>query len=211
MSKHTGEPQSWLDNVHLQWFAAGDPQTTDGAEPQAGDQTGVGEDTGKEKPTGEARAESSDQSSAPEAKAEGTVSKKDFETIKAELEHLKTVHGEMKAKEKQKQEAEQKKRGEFETLYNTANTELEAVKPERDKYKQAVEGMLESEVKALPETFDQTLIPEGDPVEKLAWIRKAKAAGLLGQRKPQGDGSVPFGNTQDTGAWASLYEKTTPA
>ena len=202
------EERPWsLDNVHLQWFAEDDPKTTpDSTEPPAGDQTGAGDSTGKTIPI----AESPDQGSTPEAKAEGTISREEYDKQAKELDHIRSVHAEMKAKEQKKREEEQKKRGEFEGLYTEAKQKLETVEPEREKFKTAVDGYLQAELDALPEDFDRSLVPDGDPVQKLEWIQKARKSGWLAP-KQAGDPTVPFGDTQAGGNWDGLYSKTTPA
>lgn len=207
MNTQTREPRPRFDDVHLQWFGAGAPQTTTEAkEPQAGEQTGTGRESGRESPTGESVADSSNQSTDAAQVGAATVPKSEHDKLKADFAHLLQVHNEIKAREQKAKEEALKKRGEFEELYKTASSELEPAKAERDRYKAALEETLKAELATLPSGFDASLIPDVDPVAKLAWLRKARAAGILGTPKGQGDGTPPVKNERPQGL-ESLYTK----
>lgn len=198
MSKQTEELRPEFDKVHLQWFGAGAPQNPAGATgPTAGDQTGT---------TGAPGTPSPDQGTGPAQTSVGTISKAEYDKLKAEHEHLLGIHQEMKAKKEAREREEQKKRGEFEELYNAATKELEAIKPERNRYKAAVEESLKAELANLPSGFDASLIPDIDPVAKLAWLGKARASGLLAPAKGRGDQTPPATEETRKGL-ASLYTK----
>lgn len=131
----------------------------------------------------------------------------DFEKIKADYEHLLSVHTEMKSKlqkreeeEKAKTEKALKEQGKYKELYeatlsekDTFTKELEAVKAEREELAAALDGYLNTELQAIPDNF-RNLIPEGNAAKKLAWIANAKTEGLFtsGPRK-KGDDSPPAG------------------
>lgn len=210
MSK-IGKVQPWLDRVHLQWFAedngAGNAES-DKNEPPGGDQTAASGNAGNTKPTGPSEAVKPSSGMDGEAGSAAEL-KTQLDSANEQLANLQAVHAEMKDKERAKQQAEQEKRGEFETLYTDAKTELEKLTPERDRYRSVLDALLEQELSTLPETFDRSLIPEGDPTQQLGWIQKARASGVI-KTQSKGDGTVPFSGTQDATVWAEIYKKSTP-
>lgn len=102
--------------------------------------------------------------------------------------------------EKQNQELEeQKKRGEFEKLYENTKKELEAAKSFKERAEQlegVISEMVEAKLAEIPEELHD-IIPDGmTPEQKLSWITKAQAKGLF--KKPQEDNpkeNQPLGET----------------
>lgn len=183
-----------FSHVHLQWFAPDPPKPDGGAtEPKAGGKPGDASTPGQPDP-GKTATE--------------TVSKSDFD-------HLLKVHEEMKTKLQKREAAEAKakeealkEQGKYAELHATVSKELEAIKPRLERYESVIKQLLEQALKELPEGFDATLIPDGDPDQKLAWLSKAQASGLLKKpeaKKPTGDGSPDPGGVP-TMTWADTFK-----
>jgi hypothetical protein len=117
-----------------------------------------------------------------EAKSEAEL-RAELTKLQADLANFKRIEEERKAKEKKRQEELLKEQGKFRELYETAAAEAESMKKRLAKQDAIFKGMLDEELKGLPEDFDKTIIPEGEPFDQVVWLRKAKV--LLGV-KPSG-------------------------
>jgi hypothetical protein len=106
--------------------------------------------------------------------AEETVTKAEYAKLQADLDNFKRIEEERKGKERKRQEELLKEQGKFKELYETAQRDAESSKTRLEKQDAIFKAMLEDELKGLPEEFDKTLIPTGEPFEQLAWVRKAK-------------------------------------
>lgn len=118
---------------------------------------------------------------------------------RADLEHLLTVHGEMKDKYAKREAAEEKAKaealktqGQFQALYEEAAPKLEALTVQAKRQEAALASYLEAEIASVPDAM-KPLIPDGDAVAKLEWISKAKASGALSVpgAKPKAPGAPP--------------------
>ncbi|MED4840403.1 hypothetical protein P9695_08795 [Weizmannia sp. CD-2023] len=114
-----------------------------------------------------------------------------FKEVQAQLDSL--------LKERQEQELEeQKKRGEYEKLYESTKKELEAAQTYKERAKQlesVIAEMVESKLAEIPEELHD-IIPDGmTPEQKLSWITKAQAKGLFGTQKQEENPkeSLPLG------------------
>lgn len=94
-----------------------------------------------------------------------------------------------KAKEQEELESK-KKKGEFEELYTTAQSELENTRTQFEQTSERVgqlEGIIQTlvdaELEAVPEDM-RDLVPENfSPEQKLSWITNAKQKGLFGTKE----------------------------
>lgn len=121
--------------------------------------------------------------------AEGTVPKADFDKLQADLLNFKRIEEERKAKEKKRQEELLAEQGKFKELYETAQKETNGMKERLEKQDAIFKGMLEEEMKTLPEDFDKTIIPPGAPYDQLVWLRKAKTMIAPNRDGKRGDGT----------------------
>jgi seryl-tRNA synthetase len=103
-----------------------------------------------------------------------------------ELAELRQKLAERDAADKKRQEEELAKKGEHEKLANQYKAEAEAHKAELEKFQKAEKARQEEakadlaeELKGLPKEQAE-LLPAGTPSEQLAWLRKARKAGLIG-------------------------------
>lgn len=84
------------------------------------------------------------------------------------------------ALEKANQDAERKQleeANEFKKLYEKAQAEIATLKPKAEgleSMEQTLSGLLEAEIKTLPEQF-QDIVPEGTTKQKLEWLGKNKS------------------------------------
>jgi hypothetical protein len=144
-------------------------------------------------------------------KATETVSKAEYDKLHADLENFKRIEEERKGKEKKRQEELLKEQGKFKDLYDAAAKEVEVLKAKVEKLDTVMQGMLDEELKGLPEEFDKTLIPTIEPYDKVVWLRKAKSAFVAtsanGGRK--GDGTPAARSTGDFGGMKSIYNNPT--
>lgn len=83
-----------------------------------------------------------------------------------ELEALKVKLAEAQSYKAQYEEAQA-----FKEKYEKAQTELQG-------YEESLSKIAESKIEALPEAF-KALVPEGSTQEKLDWLAKAEASGVL--------------------------------
>lgn len=120
---------------------------------------------------------------------------------RADLEHLLTVHGEMKDKYAKREAAEEKAKaealktqGQFQALYEEAAPRVESLTVQAKRQEEALTRYLEAEIATVPDSM-KPLIPDGDAVAKLEWISKAKASGALVATgtKPKAPGAPPPG------------------
>lgn len=120
---------------------------------------------------------------------------------------LKDAQKQLKALQDAKKQEEidaQKKKGEFETLYNDTNAELETTKTNLNTANERVEvlegvinGLLEQTMSDIDEQYHD-LIPNGmTPEAKLSWLAQAKAKGLFGK---EDNSEKPLGNSTNGGS-----------
>jgi hypothetical protein len=138
-----------------------------------------------------------------------TVSKADYDKLLADLQNFKRIEDERKAKEKQRQEGLLKEQGKFKDLYDAATKESESLKERVTKFDTMIKGMLEEEMKGLPEEFDKTLIPDGDALDQLNWIRKAKPVLVAKPEARRGDGTPPASQNPGLSGMRSIYTHPT--
>jgi hypothetical protein len=110
-------------------------------------------------------------------------------------------------KQKEKEELEQrKKKGEFENLYNDAQSELENTKTQFKESSQRIEQLegiiqtlVDQELEAVPEEL-RDLVPENFTTEqKLSWITNAKKKGLFGATQNSKEDEELGGSTNNQG------------
>ncbi|MGR9546546.1 hypothetical protein [Priestia megaterium] len=114
---------------------------------------------------------------------------KEMQSRIAEFEQAKaTAEAERQAQEK----ADAEKRGEYEKLYREKQSEVEslqAFKERTESLEGVIGGLVEAELKAIPEEYHD-LIPENlSSEQKLNWISKAKSKGMFAS-KEQKDVSI---------------------
>jgi multidrug efflux pump subunit AcrA (membrane-fusion protein) len=96
----------------------------------------------------------------------------------------------LKAKEdREREEAKAKEQGEYQQLADRYKAELDDAKPKLeslDRYVEAVKGLAETELKALPEEVRDMAPSVDNPLDVLAWLPKGKklAGKLTGEAKP---------------------------
>jgi hypothetical protein len=185
---------------HTREEASGDAAGTDqssGGTPEdkaGGDQAGA--------PVSDANAKGA-------GRAPQSVSAEEHAKVRAEYEKLFQVVKEKETRERRQRDDALRKQGEFEKLYNTDHTELEALRPRLERMSATVQALLDAELQGLPKDFDKSLLPAGDPDTQLAWLTKAKRAGLLTGEKAAtkaGDGTPPQRGAASEG-FASIYKK----
>lgn len=124
------------------------------------------------------------------AQGEGaTVPKADFDKLQADIANFKRIEEERKAKEKKRQEELLAEQGKFKELYDTAQKEANGMRERLEKQDAIFKGMLEEEMKGLPDDFDKTIIPDGEPHDQLSWLRKAKTMIVPSRDGKRGDGT----------------------
>lgn len=145
------------------------------------------------------------------AKAEEgkTIPLADFKKLQADLENFKRIEEERKGKEKKRQEELLKEQGKWKDLYDAALKENETMKARLEKLDGVMKGMLEEEMKGLPEDFDKTLIPAVDPHDQLVWLRKAKAILIPKSESRRGDGTPPPKAGEGFSSMRSIYTHPT--
>lgn len=122
-----------------------------------------------------------------------------------EKAHLLSVHADMKTKAEAREaeaskarEEDLKKQGQFQKLLEEQTPKYEQAAQAVKRYEAVLNTYLEAELAAIPDPL-KALVPEGDPVSKLDWISKAKAAGALrpsqGSAKKPGDMTPPPGGS----------------
>lgn len=148
-----------------------------------------------------------------ETTPEPKVSLEEYNKLKKDHDRLAQVHDEMKQRKEKQREKELKEKGKFEELFSESQQELSKIqeeiktaKSEAIRYREALEGYLETEVASVPETI-RDLIPEGDVISRLEWIAKAKTSGIM---KPTSQPPQFTGSESEESGWEDLYSKTTP-
>lgn len=155
--------------------------------------------------TGQAEATSGNQ-----APAQGdTVSRAEYNKLQSDLDNFKRIEEERKGKEKKRQEELLKEQGKYKDLYDTAVKENEAMKTRLEKLDTMVKGMLEEEMKDLPEDFDKSLIPAGDPMDQIAWLKKAKPIFAAPKAERRGDGTPAARSAEPFAGMKSIYNHPT--
>lgn len=189
-----------LSHMHLQWFAEGDDQTG------SAEGTAAGAD---EEPEGGKGKKATARTSAADLTPEA------FAELESKYNHMLKVFKEKETRERKQTEDAAKKRGEYEKLHEQASAELEQLKPRLERMSGVIQTMLDAELAALPKGFDRTLLPEGDPDVQLAWLAKAKKAGIIkapeaagsdGAGKRGGDGTPPAAKNAQPSGLQSLYK-----
>ena len=143
------------------------------------------------------------------AKSE-TVSRAEYNKLQADLADFKKVEEERKVKEKKRQEELLKEQGKYKDLYDAASKENEAMKAQLAKLTDVMKGMLEEELKSLPEDFDKTIIPPGEPYDQVVWLRKAKPVFVASKTEGRrGDGTPPAGGNGGLVGMRSIYTHPT--
>lgn len=145
------------------------------------------------------------------AKAEEgkTIPLADFKKLQADLDNFKRIEEERKGKERLRQEALLKEQGKWKDLYDTAVKENETMKARLDKLDGVMKGMLDEEMKGLPEDFDKTLIPALDPHDQLVWLKKAKAIIVPQKIERKGDGTPAARANEGLSGMRSIYTHPT--
>jgi hypothetical protein len=138
-----------------------------------------------------------------------TVSKADYDKLQADLSNFKRIEDERKTKEKKRQEDLLREQGQFKELLDTATKENEAMKTRLEKLDGVMTGMLEEEMKGLPEDFDKTLIPALEPHDQLVWLRKAKIVMVKTSEGRKGDGTPPARGGSPLNTMATIYTHPT--
>ena len=143
--------------------------------------------------------------------AADTVSREEYEKLQHDLDNFKRIEEERKGKEKKRQEELLKEQGKYKDLYDTATKENETMKAQLEKLNAVMQGMLDEELKGLPEEFDKTLIPEVDSHDKLMWLRKAKSIIVPRptEEKRRGDGTPAPKPGEGLSGMRSIYNNPT--
>ncbi len=141
--------------------------------------------------------------------AKETVSKADYDKLQADIANFKRIEEERKAKEKKRQEELLAEQGKFRELYETAQKENAGMKARLEKQDAIFKGMLEEEMKGLPEDFDKTIIPSGDPHDQLVWLRKAKTMIVPNRDGKRGDGTPAAKPVDSFAGMRSIYNHPT--
>jgi|SRR5699024_658547 len=129
-----------------------------------------------------------------------------YKALKEELDQIKAANKEAEEERQRKEQEEAEKRGEFEKLYNKANSDLESVKEKHQTAQERVEALegvinklLETKLESIDKEFHD-LIPENmTPEQKLAWVNNAEEKGLFGKKtvnEPIGEQTNPNGNQE---------------
>lgn len=112
--------------------------------------------------------------------------------LNEEIQKKKDLQAQLDTFLKDKEENERKakeQQGEFQNLYNQTLAELTPLKEQFSAYQEAFKTVLEVELKTVPDKF-KSLIPPGDELSQLKWIKEAQVAGLF-----KVDNVTDFGNT----------------
>ncbi|UKL30005.1 hypothetical protein [Bacillus phage PK2] len=120
-------------------------------------------------------------------KQEHMIPKTRFDEVNNKLKEFQEKFDAMNKQKEQEELEAKKKKGEFENLYNDAQTELENTKNQFKETSQRVEQLegiiqtlVDAELEAVPEEM-RDLVPENfTPEQKLSWITNAKKKGLFG-------------------------------
>lgn len=143
-----------------------------------------------------------------EAKSE-TVSRAEYNKLQADLLNFKRIEEERKVKEKKRQEELLKEQGKYRELYEKAQADSDGMRARLEKLDGVMKGMLEDEMKGLPEDFDKTLIPNGEPYDQLVWLKKAKAVIIPQSRERRGDGTPAAKPNAGLAGMTSIYNNPT--
>jgi muconolactone delta-isomerase len=132
--------------------------------------------------------------------------------MKAEYEHMLTVHQEMKTKYDRKVKAEEEaarkaleEQGKFRELYEGIHHEHETLKALAEKQTAVIAALRDAELQHIPEKF-KAIIPQGDPVNQLEWIAQARKAGVFEVTRQSGDGTPPPATKPNPGIM-SIYKE----
>ena len=156
---------------------------------------GEGNDAGNDStPNGEGTNTTSTGGNGQDADQKNNKKDNDKFIPKTRFDEINSKYKELQEKvqkwEQEKEQAEleaQKKRGEFEELYNKTHNELENTKQSYETANQRVQelegfisSMVEAKLETIPEDFHE-LIPENmTPEQKLSWLTNAEKKGLFG-------------------------------
>lgn len=151
-----------------------------------GDQGGSHEDQNQNSNTNDNTNSQESNKNEDARKQENMIPKSRFDEVNDKFKEVKDQLDAL-LKEKQDKELEQKqKNGEFEELYKSTLSEVEALKQSQQRA-QALEGliseMVDAKLSEIPEELHE-IIPDGmTPEQKLSWITKAQSKGLFGVQK----------------------------
>ena len=174
--------------LDLQFFA-GNPNP-DGNEPPAEPEP---------EPTPQAEPE-------PTAKPDKTVPYARFDEVNERAKLAEAALQKIKDDEAERVRLAKEKQGEYETLYQEAEgkakqfeSDYETAKERADRLEGVMTNMLNAKLETVPEEYHD-LIPENlSSEEKLEWVTKAEAKGLLKDKskEPLGRGTNPAGSATD--------------
>jgi hypothetical protein len=177
------QPKRLPLTLDIQYFSEPNPEPQDtqtqGATP---DQNGQGQHT---------PADQQAQTGDGQSKPEHMIPKSRFDEVNDNFKQLQQQLQDLQnAKEQEELEAK-KKKGEFEELYNGAQSELQTFKEQSETATARVEALeaviqtlVDAELEGVPEDM-VGLIPETFTAEqKLSWITTAKQKGLFGTQAP---------------------------
>jgi len=143
-----------------------------------------------------------------DAKSE-TISRAEYNKLQADLDNFKRIEDERKVKEKKRQEELLKEQGKFRELYEKAQADGDGMRARLEKLDGVMKVMLEEEMKGLPEDFDKTLIPNGEPYDQVVWLKKAKAVIVPQSRERRGDGTPAVKPNTGLAGMSSIYNHPT--
>ena len=137
-----------------------------------------------------------------------SMSKAEYDQILSRLEKQAAAEAKRKEAAEIQHEAELREQGKFKDLHEQAVLKLTAATERLTRAEKAIDGIIEDEMKLLPETFDKTLIPDLEKPEKLTWIRKMRAVvatktpekGKPGERTPPAGGTAPAASLEEAAA-----------
>ncbi len=162
---------------NLQFFAA------EGEGEQTQDQTGDNQDQIGQ---GTHNADSQ-QGNDGSQQQENFIPKSRFDEVNNKYKELQAKLDDLQKQKEQEELEEQKKKGEFENLYNSTQQELENTKTQYKETSERVEQLegliqtlVDAELEAVPEDMRDLVPSNFTPEQKLTWITQAKAKGLFG-------------------------------
>lgn len=195
--------------LNLQYFSADTGAEAGGSTEQT--QAGDSQDSQGQ---GSHKADGQQGNDGSQNNQEHMIPKTRFDEVNSKFQKLQEQL-ETFTKEKEQAELEaKKKKGEFEELYNGAQSELETYKTQSQEKSQRVEQLesiiqtlVDAELEVVPEDM-RDLVPENfTPEQKLSWISNAKAKGLFGSaptKEHEEVGGSTNGQSQQTQDVAKL-------
>jgi len=142
----------------------------------------------------------------PKSKPDKTVPYSRFDEVNKRANDAEAALQKIKDDEAERERLAREKQGEFEKLYQEADgkakefeTNYTTVKEKADRLEGVMTNMLNAKLETVPEEYHD-LIPENlSSEEKLEWVTKAEAKGLLKDKskEPLGRGTNPAGSATD--------------